>query len=93
MPLSFEPFYPTIPPFDTPKDGQLVRTLSTLSGNRPGTVAFGTEGFFLQSLGMETVIFGPGSIAQAHQPDEYLAHDQIEPARATLMKVIEHYCL
>ncbi len=93
MPLSFEPFYPPIPPFETPKDGQLVRTLSTLSGNRPGTVAFGTEGFFLQSLGMETVIFGPGSIAQAHQPDEYLAHDQIEPARATLMKVIEHYCL
>ena len=93
MPLTIEPFYPPIPPFETPSDGELVRTLSRLSGNRPGTVAFGTEGFFLQSLGSETVIFGPGSIDQAHQPDEYLAHSQIEPARATLKKVIGHYCL
>ncbi|MCZ6657771.1 MAG: acetylornithine deacetylase [Gammaproteobacteria bacterium] len=92
MPLTFEAFYPPIPPFETPKDGRLVRTLSALSGNAPGTVAFGTEGFFLQSLGLETVIFGPGSIDQAHQPDEYLSHRQIEPARTTLMKVIHHYC-
>ena len=48
---------------------------------RAGTVAFSTEGPFLQALGMETVIFGPGSIDQAHQPDEYLALDRIAAGR------------
>ena len=46
---------------------------------RHGTVAFGTEGHFMQRIGMETVVFGAGSIDQAHQPNEYLAKDQIDP--------------
>ena len=55
-------------------------------------MAFGTEAPFLQSLGMETVIFGPGSIDQAHQPNEYLDLNQLPTARETLEKVIRHYC-
>jgi acetylornithine deacetylase len=55
-------------------------------------VAFGTEAPFLQSLGMETVVFGPGSIDQAHQPNEYLDLSQLSPARDTLENVIRHYC-
>ena len=92
-PLEVQPFYPPIPPFETPPDGDLVQLLAAQSGKSPGTVAFGTEGHFLQSLGMETVIFGPGSIDQAHQPDEYLAHDQIEPAKQALREVIRKYCV
>ena len=85
--------YPPIPPFETDIKGDLVQTLAKHSGHAPGTVAFGTEGHFLQSLGMETVIFGPGSIDQAHQPNEYLARDQIGPARDVLRQVIQRYCL
>ena len=59
--------YPPIPPFESNVDGDLIQTLSQYSNNTPGTVAFGTEGHFLQSLGMETAIFGPGSIDQATQ--------------------------
>jgi len=92
-PLEIEAFYPPIPPFETPRDCDLVQTLATQSGEPPCTVAFGTEGHFMQSLGMETVIFGPGSIDQAHQPDEYLAHDQIEPAKSALREVIKRYCV
>ncbi|MDP6375025.1 MAG: acetylornithine deacetylase [Pseudomonadales bacterium] len=92
MPLAAEPFYPPISPFETDVNGDLVQTLSRLSGNAPGTVAFGTEGPFLQGLGMETVVFGPGSIDQAHQPNEYLEHNQIEPATRVLKQVIERYC-
>jgi acetylornithine deacetylase len=91
--LEFCAFYPPIPPFETDIQGGLVQTLAMESGNAPGTVAFGTEGFFLQSLGMETVIFGPGSIDQAHQPNEYLAKDQIEPATRVLRQVIKKYCV
>ena len=37
-----------------------------------GTVAFGTEAGLFQELGMSAVVCGPGSIAQAHKPDEYV---------------------
>ena len=42
---------------------------------------------------METVVFGPGSIDQAHQPNEFLAHAQVAPAQRTLEQAIAHYCL
>ena len=81
-----------VPAYQTSDDGDLARTLASLSGRPPGTVAFGTEAPFLQSLGMETVVFGPGSIDQAHQPNEYLDLSQLSPARDTLENVIRHYC-
>lgn len=90
--LELTTHYPPIPPFETDKDNDLVQTLAKHSGNPPGTVAFGTEGHFLQKLGMDTVVFGPGSIDQAHQPNEFLARDQIEPATEILRHVIQRYC-
>ena len=42
---------------------------------------------------METVIFGPGSIDQAHQPDEYLALDRIQPAVDVLTRLIAEVCV
>ena len=40
-------------------------------------VAFGTEAGIFQKLGMAAVVCGPGSIEQAHKPDEYLSVDQL----------------
>ena len=91
--LDLSTHYPPVPPFETGREGDLVQLLARESGNAPGTVAFGTEGHFLQSLGMETVVFGPGSIDQAHQPNEYLSRDQIEPAERILRNVIHRYCV
>ena len=90
--LSLNTHYPPVPPFESDIQGELVQTLAKHSGHAPSTVAFGTEGHFLQSLGMETVVFGPGSIDQAHQPNEYLARDQIAPAEDILRHVIQRYC-
>ena len=90
--LTLDKAYPPIPPFATPQSADLVQTLSTLSKQKPGTVAFGTEAHFLQTLGMETVVWGPGSIDQAHQPNEYLAKAHIAPAIDTLRHVIQRYC-
>lgn len=81
-----------VPAFETPASAGLVSYLEQATGRRAGTVAYGTEGPFFNSLGMETVIFGPGSIDQAHQPNEFLAHDQIEPAITALAGLINHYC-
>ncbi len=52
--------------------------LMELAGaNAAGTVPFGTEAGIFQTLGMSAVVCGPGSIEQAHKPDEYVAIDQL----------------
>ena len=92
-PATLTPLHPPVPAFETPRKGPLVQLLSGLSGNAPGSVSFGTEAHFYQCLGMETVVFGPGSIDQAHQPNEFLAHAQVAPAQRALEQAIAHYCL
>ena len=91
--LQLHKAYPPIPPFQSNPDGELLGMLSGLSGNQPGTVAFGTEAHFMQTLGMETVVWGPGSIDQAHQPNEYLDKAQLSPATDTLRQVIQKFCV
>jgi acetylornithine deacetylase len=56
-------------------------------------VAFATEAPYLQQLGCETLVLGPGDIACAHQPDEYLELARIEPTVRLLRGMIDHYCL
>ena len=55
--------------------------------NDAGSVAFGTEAGLFQSLGMSAVICGPGSIEQAHKPDEWIALDQLSECCAMLEKL------
>jgi acetylornithine deacetylase len=82
-----------ISPFEQAADSELVRLAERLTGHRAEAVAFATEAPFLQALGMETIVMGPGSIDRAHQPDEYLELDQIQPCIALLQQCIRHYCL
>ncbi len=59
---------------------RLLITLSEeLTNHASESVAFGTEGSFYNDMGIETVILGPGDIDVAHQPNEYLQIDRIEP--------------
>lgn len=60
---------------------------------RAGAVAFGTEAPFLERLGTETVVLGPGKIEQAHRPDEYLELDSIQPTIEILERLIRLSCL
>ena len=82
-----------IPAMETAADTAIVRAVEELTGCDAGAVAFGTEGPYLNAMGLETVILGPGSIEQAHQPDEYLALAQIEPARRLLRRLVERFCV
>lgn len=78
---------------DTPEDAEIVRAVTELTGREPEAVDFSTEGPFLQSLGIDTVIVGPGDIAQAHQPDEYLALDTIQPTLDMIDGLIQRFCV
>ena len=71
----------------------LVQTCEALTGKRSESVAFATEAPFMQQLGMQTVVLGPGSINQAHQPDEFIDTRQIEPAIAIIRGLIQKFCL
>ena len=91
--LEFEPLFPGVPPFETPAGADIVRAAEALTGSDSGAVAFGTEGPFLQALDMDVVILGPGDIDQAHQPDEFLAVDRLEPTVDLLRALIRRFCV
>lgn len=61
--------------------------LELTGANRAEIVAFGTEAGIFQSLGMAAVVCGPGSIEQAHKPNEYLAVDQLAECLAMLSRL------
>ena len=75
------------------EDSKLLATAEKLTGHAGISVAFGTEGPFLQELGMDTIILGPGNIDQAHQPDEYMSLDMIKPCIDFLQEIISQQCL
>ena len=62
-----------------PMEKNAIRDLvAALTGaNGTDLVPFGTEAGLFQSLGTEVIVCGPGDIAQAHKPDEFLALDQL----------------
>ncbi len=67
-----------IPSFLGSKDDPVTRLAQELSGEKSTTlVAFGTEAGLFKNAGISTVVCGPGSIQQAHQPDEYVSLEQL----------------
>jgi acetylornithine deacetylase len=59
-------------------DSEAVRVVTELTGgNEIGVVSFGTEAGLFQRAGIPAVVCGPGSIDQAHKPDEFVALEQL----------------
>ncbi|MCU7923531.1 MAG: acetylornithine deacetylase [Candidatus Thiodiazotropha sp. (ex Dulcina madagascariensis)] len=87
------PLFEGIPAMETPRDAAIVRAVEQLSGWPADAVAFATEGPYLNGMGMQTVVCGPGNIDQAHQPDEYLPLEHIQPAINLIQSLIKQFCL
>src|SRR6476661_1610059 len=67
-----------IPSFLGSAGDDVVRLAQRLAGeSRTTEVAFGTEAGLFKRAGIRTVVCGPGSINQAHQPDEYVSLEQL----------------
>lgn len=90
--INLENLVPGVEPFVN-ADSELLRVAEKLTGYSAMTAAFGTEAPFLQELGMDTIVLGPGSIDMAHQPDEYMALDQVKPAISLIQALVSRYCL
>ena len=91
--IDFAPLFPHVPAFEQAADAELVRVAERLTGHRAEAVAFGTEAPYLQQLGCETIILGPGDISCAHQPGEFLELSRLQPTVKVLRELIQHYCL
>ena len=91
--LETRPLFSGIPAMETPAHSELVKAAEKLTGSSAGSVAFGTEAPYLTSLGIDTIVLGPGNIDQAHQPDEYLELDRIQPTVELLRKFIYQFCI
>ncbi len=77
-----------IPSFLARADEPAVLVAQRLAGEqRTSLVAFGTEAGLFQRAGISTVVCGPGFIDQAHQPDEFVSHDQLARCEAFLQRL------
>ena len=66
------------PALSTEESADITSLAKSLSGsNGTGKISFGTEGGLFQEAGLPTIICGPGSIEQAHKPDEWIYLEQI----------------
>ncbi|HEX3350343.1 MAG TPA: acetylornithine deacetylase [Acetobacteraceae bacterium] len=78
------------PPMSLDADHALVGLVRGITGaNTTGRVSYGTEGGLYQEAGIATIVCGPGAIAQAHQPDEWIAEDQLAACDAFVRRVAD----
>jgi acetylornithine deacetylase len=77
---------------DTPPQAGIVSLAKHLSGrNDHSKVAYGTEaGLFTAMAGIPAVVMGPGSIGEAHKPDEFIELSQLEACLAMLGRLVAH---
>ena len=80
------------PPLSPDPGGAAEALARRLAGdNGPArVVSYAAEAGQFQQAGYSTVICGPGSIEQAHQPDEYLEISQLERGAAFMARLVEH---
>ena len=78
---------PALTPEDDGAAEQLVRLLTGLNASE--VVSFATEGGLFQEIGISTVMCGPGSIDQAHQPNEFIELSQVQACETFLNKLAD----
>lgn len=77
------------PALSLPAEAAIARLLSRLTGAPPiPAVSYGTEAGLYQAAGIDAVICGPGDIARAHKPDEYLTRAEL----AACVDLLERLC-
>jgi len=91
--LKMESLFVGAPAHETAADSAIVKVAEQLTGHTAGSVNFGTEAPYLQQLGIDTLVLGPGDISVAHQPDEYISTESIRPTVKLLEQFIQLFCV
>ena len=79
-----------LPPLKPEQDGPAETLARAITGdNGVHVVSYGTEASHFQARGYSAVVCGPGDIAQAHQPDEYITVEQFEAGHAFMRRLLD----
>jgi acetylornithine deacetylase len=78
--------------FATDPGREVLRELLRASGGEPASVAFGTEAPWMNRLGAEAVVFGPGSMLSAHSPREHVPEAELHRCVEILKDVVGELC-
>ena len=81
------------PPLDVPLNSRIVAILRDILGTQVVGAPYYTEAVNYTAAGIPTVICGPGSIDQAHTPDEYITLEQLELGVSTFREAVKRVCL
>ncbi len=66
------------PALSLPADAPIARLMARITGEAPlAAVSYGTEAGLYQAAGIDAIICGPGDIARAHKPDEYVTRAEL----------------
>jgi len=91
--ITVEELHPSSPSFEQALPSDLISVAEQFSGHTCCAVNYATEAPFIQALGCQTIVMGPGAIDQAHQPNEFLALSEITKTEKILVGMINRYCL
>lgn len=89
--IELVPLHDPIPGYECAHDHPFIHGISEICEQEAQTVNYCTEAPFLQQI-CPTLVLGPGSIDQAHQPDEFLAFEFIAPTVRVLSRAMQKYC-
>jgi acetylornithine deacetylase len=82
-----------IPALDTGAEAEITALAQEFSGSTDiAKVSFGTEASQFQVAGVPTVVCGPGSIREAHKPDEFVTLDQVARCEQFLHGLMARCC-
>jgi acetylornithine deacetylase len=82
-----------IPGLRPEAEGEAERLARLITGdNGSHVVSYGTEAGLFQRAGWSTVVCGPGDIAQAHQPDEYIEASELVAGERVLRRIVDRLC-
>ena len=78
-----------VPPLQARTHSAAAELVGRLWTNEPPqVVSFGTDGPFFQQAGMDTIVIGPGGMAQMHQPDEFITEAAIDEGLTFLDRLL-----
>ena len=90
--IAFDPLSAT-PGFESRGANEITELGKRCSGMHDfGKVSFGSEAALFHNAGMQTIICGPGHIAQAHQPNEWVALEQLALCEAFMHRLADRIC-
>lgn len=78
------------PGLNMQENDAVVQLAKALARNKShGSVSYGTEAGLFQRAGIPTVVCGPGSIEQAHRPNEFVALEQLVQCEAFMLRLMD----